>query len=68
VQLSYLGSFEFGGASYPLSAVPMQGIVRMVEAGRLRPRAGQRFGLDQLPQAHALMERNAACGKLVVVV
>lgn len=68
VQLSFFGSFEFGGASYPLSAVPMQGIVRMVEAGRLRPRAGQRFGLDQLPQAHALMERNAACGKLVVVV
>lgn len=68
VHLSFFGSFEFGGASYPLSAVPMQTIVRMVEAGRLRPRAGQVFGLDQLPQAHALMERNAACGKLVVVV
>ncbi|MBA5687379.1 zinc-binding dehydrogenase [Rugamonas apoptosis] len=67
VHLSFFGSFEFGGANFPLSAVPMQRIVRMVEAGRLRPRAGKAFGLDQLPAAHALMERNAACGKLVVV-
>ncbi|MBA5638359.1 zinc-binding dehydrogenase [Duganella sp. LX20W] len=68
VHLSFFGSFEFGGANYPLGAVPMQAMVRMVEAGRLRPRAGKVFGLDQLPEAHALMERNAACGKLVVVV
>lgn len=67
VHLSFFGSFEFGGANFPLSAVPMQHIVRMVETGRLRPRAGKVFGLDQLPAAHALMERNAACGKLVVV-
>lgn len=68
VQLSFFGSFEFGGPRFPLSAVPMQTIVRMVEAGRLRPRLGRVFGLDQLPEAHALMERNAACGKLVVEV
>ncbi|HJV02849.1 MAG TPA: zinc-binding dehydrogenase [Burkholderiaceae bacterium] len=67
VQLSFFGSFEFGGPNYPLGAVPMQALVRMVEAGRLRPRAGKVFGLAQLPEAHALMERNAACGKLVVV-
>jgi NADPH:quinone reductase len=68
VQLSFFGSFEFGSATFPLRAVPMQTMVRMVEAGRLRPRVAQVFALDRLPAAHALMERDAACGKLVVVV
>lgn len=68
VQLSFFGSFEFGGAAFPLGAVPLQTMVRMVEAGRLRPRVGQVFPLERLPEAHALMERDAACGKLVVVV
>jgi NADPH:quinone reductase-like Zn-dependent oxidoreductase len=67
VHLSFFGSFELGSAAFPLSAVPMQDIVRSVEQGRLRAAPAGVFSLDQLPQAHALMESGEASGKLVVV-
>lgn len=67
VQLSFFGSFEFGNPGFPLSAVPMQRIVRLVEQGRLRARAARVYTLAQLPQAHAAMERGEAGGKLVVL-
>lgn len=67
VHLSFFGSFELGSAKFPLSAVPMQDIVRNVEQGRLQARPAGVFSLGQLPQAHGLMERGEANGKLVVV-
>ena len=67
VHLSFFGSFELGSAAFPMSAVPMQDIVRSVEQGRLQAQPAGVFSLEQLPQAHALMERGEANGKLVVV-
>lgn len=67
VQLSFFGSFEFGGADYPLSAIPMQAIADDVQRGALRARAARLFALEEVADAHALMERDGACGKLVVL-
>ncbi|MES2072602.1 MAG: zinc-binding dehydrogenase [Pseudomonadota bacterium] len=68
VQLSFFGSFHFGEQDFPLSDIPMQQIVDAVADGSLRGRPARVFEFADLPAAHALMERNQANGKLVVVV
>jgi NADPH2:quinone reductase len=66
VNLSFFGSFNFGSYAFPLSAVPMQQIVELVEAGKLRAQPARIFKLTEVPLAHRLMERNEARGKFVV--
>ncbi len=68
VQLSFFGSFSFGDEEFPLSDIPMQQIVDMAANGQLRGRPARVFPFTELAAAHALMEDNAANGKLVVVV
>jgi NADPH:quinone reductase-like Zn-dependent oxidoreductase len=68
VQLSFFGSFNFGGDEFPLSDVPLQAIIDMIESGQLRGNPARVFAFDEIREAHALMENNAANGKLVVVV
>lgn len=68
VQFSFFGSFNFGSPDFPLDDVPMQTIVELAEQGVYKGQPAQVFNLAQLPEAHALMEANAAGGKLVVVV
>lgn len=66
VQLSFFGSFELGTESYPLSAIPFQSIVEKVEAGAYRARPSRVLMFEEVAEAHRLMERNEAAGKLVV--
>jgi NADPH:quinone reductase-like Zn-dependent oxidoreductase len=68
VGLSFFGSFNFGSGEFPLSDVPMQQIVEWAESGALRGRPARVFGFSEVPLAHQAMERNEACGKLVVLV
>lgn len=67
VHLSFFGSFNFGTANFALSDVPMQQIVDFESSGLYRGKPAHVFGLSEVPIAHALMERNEAVGKCVVL-
>jgi NADPH:quinone reductase-like Zn-dependent oxidoreductase len=47
--------------------MPLQDLVDAVEQGKLTLALGPTFALDQIAQAHALMESNQALGKIVVL-
>ena len=66
VHLSFFGSFMFGTADFPLSAVPFQTIVDRVAAGTYRATPARVFEFDEIRDAHRVMESNQANGKLVV--
>jgi NADPH2:quinone reductase len=68
VHLSFLVSILFGEAEYPMSAIPLQSIVKDVEAGRFDAAPARIIPFDELPEAHVLMESNAAKGKIVVTI
>ena len=56
--------YDSGQVTAPASA--LQEFIDSVEAGQVRLRIGQVFTLDEIGQAHQLMEANAAGGKIVV--
>jgi NADPH:quinone reductase-like Zn-dependent oxidoreductase len=66
VQLSFFGSFELGTDAFPLSHVPLQEIVDKVQAGDYQAAPARVFEFERIAEAHAVMERGAALGKLVV--
>jgi NADPH:quinone reductase-like Zn-dependent oxidoreductase len=66
VQLSFFGSFELGTEAFPLSAVPLQEIVDKVEAGHYQARPSRVLAFEEIAEAHRLIERSEAAGKLVV--
>jgi len=66
VQFSFFGSFELGTDAFPLSAIPLQHIVEKVEAGDYQARPSRVLAFEDVAEAHSLMERNEAAGKLVV--
>ena len=66
VQLSFFGSFELGTDAFPLSTVPLQQIVGKVEAGDYTASPSRVFAFENIADAHRVMERGDAVGKLVV--
>ena len=66
VQFSFFGSFELGTEAFPLSTVPLQAIVEKVEAGHYRAQPSRVLAFEEVAEAHRLMERGEAAGKLVV--
>lgn len=66
VQLSFFGSFDIGSEAFPLSAIPLQEIVRQVEAGEYRAEPSRVFEFEEIAEAHRTMDRSEAAGKLVV--
>ncbi len=66
VNLNFFGSFVYGTKSFPLSAVPLQGIVDKVGAGVYKAKPAKVFDFKDIVKAHQLMESNASCGKIVV--
>lgn len=65
--LSFFGSaFVYGTAEYPLTDVPFQRIVDLVEAGVLRARPAQVFAFDDIQRAHRMLDAGTAGGKMVV--
>lgn len=68
-QLSFFASaFVYGTPEYPLSDVPLQQIVDLVEAGLLDAEPARRFAFDEIRRAHELLDAQAAGGKMVVLV
>jgi NADPH:quinone reductase-like Zn-dependent oxidoreductase len=66
VDLSFFGSFMLGTPEFPVADIPLQEIVDRVSRGEYRAKPAKVFPFDQLPDAHRLMESNAAKGKIVV--
>jgi NADPH:quinone reductase-like Zn-dependent oxidoreductase len=66
VQLSFFGSFELGSEAFPLSAIPLQDIVEKVQAGDYQAEPSRVFAFEEIAEAHRVMERSEAVGKLVV--
>ena len=66
VAASFFASFHLGTPEFPVRAIPFQEIIARAEAGALRARPVRVFGFREVPDAHALMERSAAGGKMVV--
>ena len=65
--LSFFGSaFVYGTAEYPLTEVPFQRMVDLVEAGVLRARPAQVFAFDDIQRAHRMLDAGTAGGKMVV--
>jgi NADPH:quinone reductase-like Zn-dependent oxidoreductase len=67
VSLTFFGSFVFGSPEFPLSDVPLAQIAQDAAAGRLDIMPARVFRFEEVPEAHRLVEENAAGGKLVVV-
>jgi NADPH:quinone reductase-like Zn-dependent oxidoreductase len=55
-----------GTPAFPLSEIPFQVIVDRVAAGIYKAKPARVFRLDQIREAHRLMESGEAAGKLVV--
>jgi NADPH:quinone reductase-like Zn-dependent oxidoreductase len=66
VQFSFFGSFEVGGAAFPLSAIPFQEIVHKVQTGVYQAKPARVFAFEEIAEAHRVMEASQAGGKLVV--
>ncbi len=57
----------YAGGVEDFMRTPLQEFVSEIEAGHTRVKVGRVFGLDEIVEAHRLMEENRAGGKLVVL-
>lgn len=58
----------YAGESSDFMNTPLQAMVDQVEAGKLSVPVSRTFRLDEIVEAHRLMEENKAGGKIVVLV
>ena len=56
----------YAGGAGDFMRTPLQEIVKDVEAGEIDVRIGREFQLEQIVEAHQIMEENRAQGKLVI--
>lgn len=57
----------FAGESEDFMRTPLNDLARQIEAGTLRIQAARTFHLDEIVEAHRMMEGNKAGGKIVVL-
>jgi len=57
----------YSGGPEDFVNTPLQRVVNEIEAGRLTPKIGKVFQLDDIVEAHRCMENNTAGGKIVVL-
>lgn len=57
----------YAGESEDFMRTPLHELARQIEAGTLRVQVGKTFRLDEIVEAHRLMEANKAGGKIVVL-
>lgn len=57
----------YSGGSQDFINTPLQTVVHEVEAGRMSVRIGREFKIDDIVEAHGVMETNQAGGKIVVL-
>jgi NADPH:quinone reductase-like Zn-dependent oxidoreductase len=58
----------YSGGVKEFQETPLGELVRDVEAGRLKVQVGKTFRLEEIVEAHRVMEENKAGGKIVVLV
>jgi len=57
----------YSGGSQDFMNTPLQTVVHEVEAGHMSVRIGREFTIDDIVEAHRVMETNQAGGKIVVL-
>jgi NADPH:quinone reductase-like Zn-dependent oxidoreductase len=57
----------YDGGPKAFMSTPLQEMVEQIEAGSLPIAIGKTFRLDEIVEAHRLMEENKAGGKIVVL-
>ena len=67
VHLSVFASLLLGKPGFELTTIPFQAFVDRAEAGLYRVRPARVFAMDQIVEAHRLLESNQTNGKLVVL-
>ena len=58
---------SYSGTSEDFLRTPLEDLVQQVKAGTLEVRIAKTFQLDEIVEAHRLMEDNKAGGKIVVL-
>ncbi|SPN97306.1 related to NADPH quinone oxidoreductase homolog PIG3 [Cephalotrichum gorgonifer] len=67
VHFSLFHSKVLGSPDFPLSGIPMQDIVRRIEAGEWDAKPSHVFGDEDIQGAHRMLDSQAAGGKIVVL-
>lgn len=57
----------YGGEQEDFHAMPLQELIDQVEAGKLVVQIGKKYHIDEIVEAHRVMEENTAGGKIVVL-
>jgi NADPH:quinone reductase-like Zn-dependent oxidoreductase len=57
----------YAGESEDFMQTPLNDLAKQIEAGTLRIQVGKTFRLDEIVEAHRVMEENKAGGKIVVL-
>jgi NADPH:quinone reductase-like Zn-dependent oxidoreductase len=57
----------YAGGSQDFMRTPLNDLARQIQAATLRIQVGKTFHLDEIVEAHRLMEENKAGGKIVVL-
>jgi NADPH:quinone reductase-like Zn-dependent oxidoreductase len=63
----YATGLVLGTPDYPISDIPMQDIVRKVEAGQYKAKPARVLPFDCVAEAHRLVESGDIAGKIVIV-
>ena len=59
---------SYAGESADFMSTPLEELAQQIAAGTLRVQIGRVFQIDQIVEAHRLMEENKAGGKIVILV
>ena len=62
-----VGLTAYSGGPEEFMTTPLQEMVEQIEAGKLEITVGKTFKLDEIVEAHRVMEENGAGGKIVVL-
>ena len=57
----------YAGESEDFMHTPLNDLAKQIEAGTLHIQVGKTFHMDEIVEAHRLMEENKAGGKIVVL-
>jgi NADPH:quinone reductase-like Zn-dependent oxidoreductase len=57
----------YAGTSEDLIATPLEDLAKQIKDGRMKIQIGKVFKLDEMVEAHRVMEENTAGGKIVVL-
>ena len=66
VRLSFFSSGLLGSAMLPLDSSPLNWVAEQVARGAIVDTVGHTFTVDQIQEAHRLLDSGAAAGKIVI--